>query len=271
MSLFNVDSGLCRKDGICAAACPSGVIAGDVKKLPRQVPGSEVNCIKCGHCMVYCPASAVELAGLEKPVAFDRADLPDAGAVSLLCKSRRSVRSYRNELVSKEVIADLLDTARYAPTAKNSQKVRWIVVYEREKIVELGDMLAQWMKDVARENPEDSVRAQGAGLAARWEKGRDVYFRGCPHLVLAVAPADYYWASVDATIALTYFELAAAAKGLGLCWAGYFVAGAARHEPLRKALGLGADEVLPGGFMLGYPRLRPKMIPARNPLNVAYI
>lgn len=271
MSIFNVDAATCRKDALCVKACPVGVIAGSVEKLPRQVFGTDENCIACGHCMVYCPTSACSIEGVQAPVPLDRSALPDGEAVSLLCKARRSTRNYRKAPLEKTEIEELLDVARYAPSAKNSQCVRWVVVYEREKIVELGNLLAQWMLEVGANNPEMPGSNESAGLAKRWQKGRDVFFHNCPHLVVAIAPKDYYWGTVDATIALSYLELAAAAKGLGLCWAGYFVAGVAHYEPLQKALGMSSDEIMPGCLMLGKPALKASRMPARRPANVHWL
>lgn len=271
MSIFTVDAALCRKDALCAKACPVGVVAANLQRLPRQVPGTDVNCIACGHCMVFCPTSACHIEGVDRPAPFDRLALPDGDAVGLLCKTRRSVRHYRKKTVDKAVIQELLDIARYAPSAKNNQFLRWIVVHEREKIVELGDLLAQWMSEVGEKNPEAPGGNESAGLARRWERGRDVFFRDCPHLVMAVVPKDYYWAKVDASIGLTYFELAAAARGLGACWAGYFVAGVEHSEALRKALGIGPDEIMPGALMLGWPALKAARIPGRKPVDLTWL
>lgn len=55
--------------------------------------------------------------------------------------NRRSVRQFRDSLVSKDLLIDILDVARWAPTHCNTQKVKFIIVTDKEirkKIVDLG-------------------------------------------------------------------------------------------------------------------------------------
>ena len=49
-------------------------------------------------------------------------------------RMRRSIRNFKDELVSEEKITELLDIARYAPSAANSQGLYYIVVSDRELI-----------------------------------------------------------------------------------------------------------------------------------------
>ena len=47
-------------------------------------------------------------------------------------RTRRSVRSFKDEKVSRETIEKIVDLARMAPSWKNSQTARYIVVEDRE-------------------------------------------------------------------------------------------------------------------------------------------
>ncbi|MCK7507961.1 MAG: nitroreductase family protein [Desulfobacterales bacterium] len=79
------------------------------------------------------------------------------------------------------------------------------------------------------------------------EQGHDVICRGAPHLLFAHIPESNPIASVDAIIALTHFDLAAPAFGIGTCWAGFVTMAAVSYEPLQKELGLRqAGDVLTG-------------------------
>src|ERR1035438_3905404 len=62
-----------------------------------------------------------------------------------------------------------------------------------------------------------------------WEQGRDPILRNAPHLAVIHAPNEWIWSSVDSTIALTQFELAAVAQGIGTCWAGFLMRAANGH------------------------------------------
>jgi nitroreductase len=58
-----------------------------------------------------------------------------------------------------------------------------------------------------------------ATFVRAWERnGKDVIFRGAPHLVIASADANCTAPLVDSVIALTGFELMAQSMGLGTLW-----------------------------------------------------
>jgi len=73
---------------------------------------------------------------------------------------------------------------------------------------------------VGGETP-DGQRLGFARFAVAWEQGEDLILRDAPHVVMAHTPAPDPMGPGAATIAMTYFQLAAAALGLGTCWAGY--------------------------------------------------
>ena len=61
-------------------------------------------------------------------------------------RSRRSIRTYRKKPVERETLRRLIETARYGPTAKNFQTVKWLVVENREKVNRLASMVIDWMR-----------------------------------------------------------------------------------------------------------------------------
>ena len=54
-------------------------------------------------------------------------------------KSRRSVRKYQNRPVTEEQIREILEAGFWAPTARNKQEWRFVVVLNREKLNELAE------------------------------------------------------------------------------------------------------------------------------------
>lgn len=54
-------------------------------------------------------------------------------------KERRSVRRFADMPVPRELIKEVVDTARYAPSWKNTQIVRYIVVDDQEKIAAMAN------------------------------------------------------------------------------------------------------------------------------------
>ncbi len=141
MTLFTVDHEKCERDGICAAECPMGIIeVKDKESVPHPIEGAENLCINCGHCVAVCPHGAFSLTTMEADTcpAVDGNLLPSFAIVSHMIRARRSIRVYKDKRVGREVLEKLIDTARYAPTGKNTQLVRWLIITNKDTIKELA-------------------------------------------------------------------------------------------------------------------------------------
>jgi len=54
-------------------------------------------------------------------------------------KTRRSVRSYLEKQIPKTTIEDIIDCGRLAPSARNTQPWEFVIVTDRDRLVELAD------------------------------------------------------------------------------------------------------------------------------------
>ncbi len=260
MDLLSIDKTLCKKDGMCIDACPVGCIEADAEGYPVEAAGAA--CIECGHCVAICPHGAISNGRLpdEAFMAIPEATV-DAEAVEALMKTRRSVRMFKDRPVPVEQLAKLLDIARYAPTASNSQQLSWVVLQDPAKTRAFAEMTAEWFR-------HSNIRPR---LVEMWDQGREVFLRGAPHLLLACAPKDYRWGAVDCSIALTYMELAAASMGLGVCWGGLPTAAISASEPLARSLPLPEGQTVHGALMVGIPKYRYRRIPPRKAVQAVWV
>lgn len=263
MPTLRIDSEKCVQDGICIAECPFLLLEEDQDGTARFIAEAEQQCISCGHCLAVCPTGAVSIDGLQQEhLVKVRRDLaPGPEQMANMLRSRRSVRSYKQEHVPREMLLELLELTRWAPTARNQQNVRWLVVPTREKVRELAEMVADWLR-------ESNLMP---AVLERWDAGKDILLRDAPALVAAHAPEESYRPEVDCTIALTTLELAAPALGLGACWAGFFMNAAVQHAPLRDRLSLPEGHKIFGALMLGYPQFRYHWIPPRKAVRASWL
>ena len=260
VSQFIVDESLCKGDGACVAVCPAQVLALGKEGFPEEL--AETHCILCGHCVAVCPHEALTHAGLAREEFLPAMKVwPDAAMIDGFLKSRRSVREFKERPVARETMEALLEVARRAPTATNSQKLHWIVVDGGEKVRALSAEAVQWIR----------ASKSNSAMLPHWDQGYDFVLRGAPTAVVACAPQEYSWGPLDCAIALTFLELAAEARGLGVCWAGYLTRVAAVHAPLRQALSVPEGFVVCGGLMLGEPKFKYRLIPPRKPLSVQWL
>lgn len=265
MSLICVDESKCIRCGICVAECPTMV-------LNMSASGPEVvhrdQCVACGHCVAVCPNAALdhELTPLERQVDIQGLPVLDKESAARFLRSRRSIRSFKNTPVSREKLLELVDMARLAPTASNGQGVSYLIVEDKKIVEEAAKIVIDWLE----ESPFShyfSVMVQ-----AFREKGVDIVLRGAPHLVLAIANADFPRGRENSVFSLAYLELFAPALGLGSCWAGIFELCAFKgHEPLLKLFPIPEGKKITGAVMVGVPKYRYQRLPERNPLDVAFV
>lgn len=266
-----VDQDLCTRCGICSSVCVMGVIdPADENTLPKVNRANAGMCIGCGHCEACCPSQA--LLFNDRPDEKER--LP-AGAGTIApeemgyyLKKRRSVRRYTSDPVPKETILELLDIARYAASAGNGQPVEWAVIHDPKKVQKIAGLTIEWMKTLR--NSDHPMSGYIPLLIGAWESGRDVICRGAPHLLVATIPEGNPMAQNDAIIALTHFDIAAPAFGIGTCWAGFIAMAASQYGPLQEALGVPASRKCAYAMMFGHPQYTTHGIPRRKPLKVTW-
>jgi nitroreductase/NAD-dependent dihydropyrimidine dehydrogenase PreA subunit len=272
MSTITVDEDLCTKCGICSEACPIRIVSPAGEDTFPDVPGEIADrCIQCGQCEAFCPTGALVLnfRPEEKEVLPKGAGDITTEDIGFYLKKRRSARMYKADPVPREKIEELLDVARYAPSGENGQPVEWIVVHDPAKVRRVADLSVEWMKTlVAAGHPMGGFFSAIIGV---YEGGYDVICRNAPHMLFAHIPENNPIAPVDGIIALTYFDVAAPATGIGTCWAGFVAMAAAEYEPLQKEIGIPAGRKCAYGMMFGYPKYKPQNIPRRNPANVTWL
>jgi len=260
--MITIDAQKCVRDGLCVQACPANLIRMDGGAVPEEIADAAGRCIRCGHCAAVCPTDALtnELtpAGEYLPVPGVR---PDAEAMENLLVSRRSARAYRRKPIAREQLERLLETARRAPTASNSQQLSWTMIQDPQRLDHVRELSLEWMgTDPARSHYVESAR-----------QGRDVILRNATALAVVHGPQDYAWTAIDGTIALTYMELLAATMGLGTCWAGLVTAASAAVPDLLPVLGVPEGSKVGGAVMLGHPRLKHLLVPPRNAARVTWL
>ncbi len=170
-----------------------------------------------------------------------------------ILRSHRSIRKYKPEPVPDELLDDILNTARQAPTSSNLQAYSIVVVKDPEKKKALARLCG--------DQP--------------WVAQCPVFLAMCPDLhrlervcrLRGYELNDRYIelfivALVDTALVAQNILVAAEANGLGVC----FIGGVRNNpEPIAELLKL-PEKVLPlFGICLGYPdhdaMIKPRLVP----------
>lgn len=226
-----------------------------------------LKCIECGHCVLSCPVSANNLSFMKDDEIQEAAELllPSTDEAINFLKTRRSIRRFNDELISRKTFSEIFETANQAPTASNKQPVRWIISDDPTKTKKIATLILSWMSDILEKAPQSPLGLLAAVMLEKADQGEDGLLRGAPHVAIAVVPSNYKWPE-DGVIALTYLELAAHAEGVGACWGGFLTMAIRNSEELRKFLSINEEEHVCGAQMLGYPEYQAarQFAPRRN-------
>lgn len=271
MGLLTVNKELCAKCGICAEVCPNGIIS-----MSEQGPQMRYAsaCIACGHCAAVCPFGALDhvKAPLAKQVQVEvQYPVINAETAATFLRSRRSIRNYKKDKITKEKILQLLDIARFAPSGCNSQGLSYIVIENRENLQKITEATICWLEEQIKSGAEWAKEFSPVIDIYR-KTGIDVVLRGAPYLLVATAPKGFLLGHDNARFSLEYVELYATALGLGTCWAGFVeMAVAAQYKAVLEAMQMPDGFEFVGAMMLGYPKYTYKRLVDRNPLQVTWV
>jgi nitroreductase len=162
-------------------------------------------------------------------------------------RDRRSIRRYQDRPVEANKIAQVLDAARLAPSWKNLQGWRFLVLDDQSC---KEAILAAFPED----NPgRKAIAAAPVAIVACADPAESDVANGI----------EYYIA--DTAIAFEHLCLAAHALGLGTCWMGWF-----DESSLKKALGIPDWTRVVGVTPLGYPDRQPKARPRKALAEIAF-
>jgi nitroreductase len=159
-------------------------------------------------------------------------------AVLEAIRKRYSCRAYQDKPIEQEKLDQIFEAARLAPSAKNMQDWRFVVVRDKDKKQKIAD---------STNHPEVFGKA-GVMIAACSNSN---YIMKCGQ------PAGV----IDVAIALEHICLQAAEFGLATCWIGSF-----EPEKVRKVLGIPQGVAIIELMALGYPADKAKK-PSREPIE----
>ena len=219
---FRVDTEKCVRCGACVSDCPMGIIHMEEGQVPRVT--REEKCLKCQHCLAVCPVGAVSVLGVDPEACRPLPDKSDEKRKWFegLIMGRRSVRRYLPEDVPAEKVAELLDIASYSPTGHNDRTVHFSVVQGRDAMKAIKERVYSDLAEFLARKPcsKDLQTAMLGWALSKWKKGIDAIFRDAPGLLVTHAPKDAATPMEDCLVAMTTFDLAAQAAGLGTQWNG---------------------------------------------------
>ena len=155
--------------------------------------------------------------------------------------TRRSVRKYKNASVPDELIMQVMECGKYAPSARNYKEWRFVAVTDRDMIEKIR------------------IGSNTSVLMAGWEDS----FHGAPCIIIAFVNGDMGEPVKDGNLALQNMMLAAHSLGLGTCYINVVkqLVAFSIGDEIKKTLGVPQNYIAAGSITLGYPAEEPEFSP----------
>lgn len=166
-------------------------------------------------------------------------------------RGRRSIRKFKQEPISHELLAEIVETASYAPSWKHTQIVRYVAIEGA-----LKDKLAAEGTSMFPNNGKIMENAPMV-IAVTVIKNRCGYERDGSF----TTPRKDTWQMFDAGVASQTFCLAAYEKGIGSVILGIF-----DQAKIEELLEIPEDRELVALIPIGYPDEEP-VAPKRKPVD----
>ena len=170
-------------------------------------------------------------------------------------RTRRSIRRYTDQSVDDKTVAQLLESARLAPSGSNTQPWHFIVVRSDERKKELMEAChgQAWMMTAPVHI------ACVADIRARLGGDEPISLdEGSPQVELKQIIRD-------TAVAVEHIVLEAESMGLGTCWIARF-----EQANIRPVLSVPSDKYVLCVLALGYPDERPAARPRKGPEEIVH-
>lgn len=164
-----------------------------------------------------------------------------------LLKNRRSIREYTDQVPSLEIIREIIEDTCLAPTARNGQPCRFVIVREREFIKRLSDeSKGNLLKDLAR-TPGSFLKDYESILR---DESFNVFYNA-PCVIYFIGPKNLRSLDLDIALTASYFMFSAVSRGLGTCWIG--LGSNIRSKEILGLMGIPDHIRIVAPVILGYP------------------
>lgn len=289
MATITIDAEQCCRDGLCAQICRKVFEQDEPESIPRVVRADL--CHSCGHCMMICPKGAIAHSDFDQstvqPVHGEL--LPSYEQTMEMIVARRSIRTFQGRPVPRDLIEKIIDGARFAPSAKNTQSTHYTVLQDKRLLAGVALGTAGWLETVSRKLKNPFLRRvymlgqkqsdeeigrwirQFDLIAERMDKGIDTILFDAPVLLLFHGDKSLRFANENANLALQNATLIACSLGLGSFYTGYVVLALVHTKALRGLVELPQGHTVFGGLAVGFPRITFATWLDRKPATVRWM
>jgi len=290
-SIIKIDIDNCTKCKACVKDCVANLFYFDQDTL-RLVDSFEDYCIECGHCEAICPVNVIKLkfhAEEELKRSAKGEEILTYHSFLNLVLNRRSIRQFKEKAISKDLIEKLLKVGKYSPTGSNSENVFYTVVQDKAIVTIISKLITKKVIKLVNtlENPEGRIPLkkrmpeedfnQAVENLPKYKRILRTIERGidfwCWNGELIIIHGDKTVGGIttNGSLAAAHIMLAAETLGLGTCSLGYLTYFINGSQTIREILKIPSNHIVGYSLTMGYPDVKYKRIPARQPSRIQWL
>ena len=272
--------------------CPCNIIGYDEEKRIYFIPEREKICLKCGQCMAVCSSKSISIEGLDYDKNFF--DLPlnkvDGAIFHDFLANRRSVRNFKDEPVSDDLIERILESISFAPYGSHPEKMQVTVVNNRQTIEKSLPFIETFLDDIVKwvDNPFMSFMIKKKKGAETFNtiknhlypisklenyklKYGDRITRNAPAIIIFHGNKEAEEHTNSSLIYATYAMLAAHSLGLGATMIGLVPAAINKVDEVREIYKIPKENEAIISVIIGHSKYKYKRAIKRNDCSIDWV
>ena len=274
--MFRYDGEKCIHCGLCEKVC--SYRTGNIRHSKEGVIFEQQDCFHCGQCIAVCPAGALSNDEYDSNEWMEKKDAPQelsSESLQFAMEFRRSIRHFTEKPVSKEILQQVINAGRYAPSGGNRQKLRYIVL--QQDLEEFRRIIVDGFARLQESGELEKILNYNEGYLAKWKEiieedrsGHRIHDRFLFHAGTVILTCGPKISTLEAGMALQNMDLMANALGLGCCYVGFLRTAAMYLPKVREYLELPEEELLLNGMVIGYPAIRFQRTTIKRPVKITF-
>ncbi|HIH40272.1 MAG TPA: 4Fe-4S dicluster domain-containing protein, partial [Halobacteria archaeon] len=153
MSKITINQDLCSRCNSCVEVCPAEIFVSNKEDIPTVLDAvADKFCISCGHCVAICPKNAIDHKNFQegRVTPIKQELIPSSDQTREMLRSIRSIREFKDRPVDKELIEEIIDVARFAPSSTNLQTTEYIVVQDKKVLNKIVDLTYSYLAKMSK-------------------------------------------------------------------------------------------------------------------------
>ena len=267
--MINIDKNICTKCGKCIKDCVVEILKPNQDGTPYIEPQLSNYCINCQHCLAICPVGAITCNGVTPQSCNPIGKVPNFEEMLNLLSQRRTIRFFKDENLSKETIDKLKRSLAWSATGCNRRTLVFKIIENKEEMNFFKESLISLVKILNNLGFFSLFFPRYKRFVAQMLEGKDVVFRGAPHMIIAGVKKNSPTAKVDPLIALSNFDLTCQTLDIGTCWCGFAQRAFKASKKMRKKINWPDDYIVSGVMLFGKSDV--KYMRATNPKDYPFL